>query len=103
MIMMVADRGEDHDDAGAGPAGTDDDVEAFARRIDPKEKDDGPRAAGGEEWKTAGRHFQCYAFMDEYRLSLQLVLLGVSIWAMWIFIEVCVPCIFIVTLVSAIF
>lgn len=48
-------------------------------------------------------NFRCYTFMDENRLTIQLVLLIVSVWAMWLFIDVCVPCIFVVTLVSAFF
>lgn len=94
----------DRDEAGT-------DVEALLA-LDERVGEPKERAVSAEEWKpameTVSRHtqplaFRCYAFMDEYRLSLQLVLLCVSIWAMWIFIEVCVPCIFIVTIVSAIF
>lgn len=51
----------------------------------------------------AWESFRCYAFMDDYRLTIQLVLLGVSVWAMWIFIDACLPCIFIIMLVSLFF
>ena len=60
----------------------------------------------GGAWRSASAawdSFRCYAFMDEYRLTIQLVLLGVSVWAMWIFIDACLPCIFIIMLVSAFF
>lgn len=70
------------------------------------DEEDGRRTRCSDPCKrNAGTSYtlQCYTFMDEYRLTIQLVLLGVSIWALWWFVEICVPCIFIIMFVSAFF
>jgi hypothetical protein len=63
-----------------------------------------PRWGGGGEGLTQpSMARQCYAFMDEYRLTIQLVLLGVSVWCLWLSMDVCIPCVFVVMLVSLFF